>query len=95
MPPVSAVSVPVKLEAENIEQVWSAVKLAKKPRLQVCAAVSSVQMEYLYHKKADAMLVAVVEAVKHCRSLCSKKRFLSLPLAFSLNNVYKCAFEIL
>ena len=73
----SIVSVPVKLDEENIRQVWDAVKLAKKPRLQVCAAVSSVQMEYLYHKKADAMLTSVANAVKKCRSLCSNVEFLA------------------
>ena len=73
----SIVSVPVKLDTENIQQAWNAVKLAKKPRLQVCAAVSSVQMEYLYHKKADAMLSAVVDAVKQCRSLCDNVEFVA------------------
>ena len=73
----SIVAVPVKPEQENILQAWEAVKLARKPRLQVCAAVSSVQMEYLYHKKADAMLTAVAEAVKYCRSLCSDVEFVA------------------
>ena len=73
----SVVAVPVKPEKENILQAWEAVKLARKPRLQVCAAVSSVQMEYLYHKKADAMLTAVTEAVKYCRSLCSNVEFVA------------------
>ena len=73
----SAVAVPVKLDAENIRQVWEAVKLAKKPRLQVCAAVSAVQMEYLYHKKADAMLTAVTDAVSLCKSLCQDVEFVA------------------
>ena len=73
----SILSVPVKLEEENILQVWEALKTAKKPRLQVCAAVSSVQMEYLYHKKADGMLAAVVDAVKLCRSLCQDVEFVA------------------
>ena len=73
----SVVAVPVKPEAENIQQAWEAVKLAKKPRLQVCAAVSSVQMEYLYHKKSDAMLSAVTQAVQLCRSLCNDVEFVA------------------
>ena len=73
----SAVAVPVKPEAENIQQAWDAVKLAKKPRLQVCAAVSSVQMEYLYHKKPDAMLSAVIQAVQLCHSLCNDVEFVA------------------
>ena len=73
----SIVCVPVKLDADNIAQAWNALMLAKKPRLQVRAAVSSVQMEYLYHKKADAMNAAVVEAVKQCRSLCEDVEFVA------------------
>ncbi len=67
----STVAVPVQLDKENIDTVWSALKGARRPRLQVCAAVSSVQMEYLYHKKADAMLEAVKSAVSYCRTLCA------------------------
>ena len=73
----STVAVPVKLDKENIAQVWEAVKLAKSPRLQVCAAVSSVQMEYLYHKKADAMLNAVADSVAACAALCADVEFIA------------------
>ena len=73
----STVSVQVALNEENIHEVWNAVKLAKHPRLRVCAAVSSVQMEYLYHKKADAMLEAIRSAVAACRSLCTDVEFVA------------------
>ena len=46
----SIVAVPVALDPENIRLTWNALKEAKKARLQVCAPVSSVQMEYLFHK---------------------------------------------
>ena len=62
----AAVAVPVALSAEGVETVWSALKAAKKPRLQVAAPVSSVQMEYFYHKKPAAMLSAVKETVALC-----------------------------
>ena len=54
----SAVAVPVQLDSD-ISVVWNALQTAKHPRLQVCAPVSSVQMEYLFHKKPEAMLAAV------------------------------------
>ena len=73
----SIVAVPVTLERENMDQVWSALQQAKRPRLQVRCAVSSVQMEYLYHKKADAMLQAVQEAVTYCRGLCADVEFVA------------------
>ena len=43
----SVVAVPVQLTAESPAQVWAALQQAKNPRLQVCAAVSAVQMEYI------------------------------------------------
>jgi len=73
----SVVAVPVKLEQENVLEVWNALKLAKHPRLQVCAAVSSVQMEYLYHKKAEAMQQTVRDVVSLCRSLCPDVEFVA------------------
>ena len=73
----STVAVPVKLEEENIEAVWNALKLAKKPRLQVCAPISSVQMEYLYHKKAETMLEAVCQAVRSCKRRCTEVEFVA------------------
>ena len=57
----SAIAVPVQLNAENVLLVWNALRFAKKPRLQVCAPVSSVQMEYLFHKKPEAMLASIAD----------------------------------
>ena len=66
----SVIAVPVELNDAGITDVWNALQYAKKPRLQVCAPVSSVQMEYLYHKKPEAMLETVQQTVKNCSSLC-------------------------
>ena len=73
----SIVSVPVQLCQENVQLVWKALSGAKHPRLQVCAAVSSVQMEYLYHKKPDAMIAAVAETVSLCSELCPDVEFVA------------------
>ena len=66
----SAVAVPVELNNESIETAWAAVKLAKRPRLQVVASTSAVQIEYLFHKKPEAMIEAIKSAVEKCASLC-------------------------
>ena len=71
----SVVAVPVQLTADGPGQVWSALQQARKPRLQVCGAVSAVQMEYLYHKKPDAMLAAVESTVRACRAVCGDVEF--------------------
>ena len=67
----SIIAAPVELNAESVERVWAAIKDAKKPRLQVVAPASSVQIEYLYHKKPDAMLDAVKNTVSLCAEKCS------------------------
>ena len=73
----SMVAVPVALNPESVQLTWNALKEAKNPRLQVCAPVSSVQMEYLFHKKPDAMLCAIRETIAACRTLCNDVEFVA------------------
>ncbi len=71
------VAVPVQLNTESVTRTYQALKEAKRPRLQVCAAVSTVQMEYLFHKKPDAMLQAIAETVAACRKVCEDVEFIA------------------
>ena len=73
----SVVAVPVQLNAESVAAVWNAVNQAKFPRLQVCAPVSSVQMEYLFHKKPDAMKAAVAQTIAECCKVCKDVEFVA------------------
>ena len=73
----SIVAVPVALNPESVRIVWNALKEAKKARLQVCAPVSPVQMEYLFHKKPDAMLAAVRDTILECCKVCSDVEFVA------------------
>ena len=73
----SAIAVPVELNDESIEATWAALKQAKHPRLQVSAPTSPVQIEYLYHKKPDAMIEAIKKAVSKCASLCPDVEFIA------------------
>lgn len=73
----SVVAVPVQLNAESVAAAWSAVSQAKHPRLQVCAPVSSVQMEYLFHKKPDAMKAAISDTVAACCKVCKDVEFVA------------------
>jgi len=73
----SIVAVPVALDPDSVRTTWSALKEAKKPRLQTCAAVSPVQMEYLFHKKPDAMLAAIRQTLEACVSLCDDVEFIA------------------
>ena len=73
----SILAVPVALNPESVRQTWNALKDAKKARLQVCAPVSPVQMEYLFHKKPDAMLSSIRETIENCCALCADVDFVA------------------
>ncbi|MBR2466712.1 MAG: hypothetical protein IKB38_07290 [Clostridia bacterium] len=73
----STVAVPVELNAESVDAAWCSVKQAKRPRLQVPAPTSAVQIEYLYHKKPDAMIAAIEETIKKCAALCPDVEFIA------------------
>ena len=73
----SIVAVPVALNAESVQTTWNALKEAKKARLQVPAAVSPVQMEYLFHKKPEAMLAAIRDTIAECVKLCPDTEFIA------------------
>ena len=73
----SIISVPVELTEESVRATWNALQGAKHPRLQVCAPVSSVQMEYLFHKKPEAMLRAISQICALCRSVCADVEFVA------------------
>ena len=74
----SRIAVPVELlDNENIEKTWAALKNANNPRLQICASTSAVQIEYLFHKKPEAMLDAINRTVSVCRKLCADVEFVA------------------
>ena len=72
----STIAVPVQ-PGDDVSAVWNALQTARHPRLQVCAPVSSVQMEYLFHKKPEAMLAAIESTVAACKALCSDVEFIA------------------
>ena len=74
----ASVSVPVDLNGDDSVQIaWEALREAVRPRLQVAAPVSSVQMEYLLHMKADAVIEAVQKRVAECRKLTEDVEFIA------------------
>ena len=73
----STVAVPVSMMEQSIEDTWNALRLAKKPRLQVAASTSAVQIEYLFHKKPDAMIATIASSVAKCASLCGDVEFIA------------------
>ncbi len=61
---------PVGLDPELLPDTWEALRTAKHPRLNVVAPVSTVQMEYQFHKKPPVVLDMIRAQVKACRELC-------------------------
>ena len=64
------VSVPVGDNADSVAEAWQCVESAVKPCLQVVLPISTVQMEYMYHLKAEKMQEKIAflcaEAKKYC-----------------------------
>ena len=60
------IAVPVRLNAESVEETWQCLKDASSCRLQIVTPVSSVQMEYLCQMKPASLLSAFTETVKAC-----------------------------
>ena len=74
----STLAVPVKMDDESIEAVWSAAKGAACVRLQVEAAVSPSCMEYIQHRKADALIADAAAAVAKCKALTDDVEFVAI-----------------
>ncbi len=61
------ISAAVDISVGNVEETWESVRMARKPKLNILCPVSTVQMEYVCHKKAPAMLALISETVKKAR----------------------------
>ncbi len=73
----TTLSVCTGFDENEIEAVFGALKEALHPRLQICAALSTARMEYVYHKKAPEMLKTIENALKKCKELCSDVEFIA------------------
>jgi len=74
----ATLAIPAGFSKEDIAAAWECVKDAKKPRLQIEVPVSTVQMEYTYHIKADKMLTKIGELIKAAKELCEDVEFSAL-----------------
>ena len=70
--------VSVGTTAESVRAAWESVKTARRPVLHVMLPLSTVQMEYMCHKKAPAMLKTIEELVSASRALCDVVEFSAL-----------------
>ena len=71
------VSIPVGAGADTVAQAWNCVATAVKPCLQVVMPVSTVQMEYLYHLKAEKMLQRIGQLCAEAKKYCPNVEFVA------------------
>ncbi len=74
----SIIAVPIGIKENEAETVWSALKSADKPRLQVQLPVSDAQMEYIAGKKPAAMLEIIEDRVRGCKQYCDDVEFIAV-----------------
>lgn len=74
----AVLAIPAGASAEDIANAWECIKDAAKPRLQIELPVSTVQMEYTYHVKAEKMIAKIGELVKAAKELCADVEFAAL-----------------
>ena len=74
----STLSAPVDLlDSDSPARTWEALCGAARTRLQVASPVSTVQMEYICHRKGEAMLQLIRAGVRQCSSLCPEVEFVA------------------
>ena len=74
----SVLALPLNTEdADGAEAAWNAVKDAAHPRLQISLPVSTVQMEYLCHKKPAQILDMIRELTARCAAYGCETEFIA------------------
>ena len=71
------VSIPVGFTEENVREAWECISKAEKPCLQVELPVSTVQMEFIHHIKADKMLGKIETLCKEAKKYCENIEFVA------------------
>jgi len=74
----ACISVPVAPDGSDAEAVYAAMAEAPAKRLLVEMPVSSVQMEYLSHRKPEQLLAEAASTVEKCAGLCGHVEFSAL-----------------
>ncbi len=73
----SAISLPVSLTENGVAEAYELIKNSKKPRLQINVPMSTVQMEYICHKKPDKVLEMITDTVSKAKALCGDVEFVA------------------
>ncbi len=74
----AALAIPVGFSIESVADAFECIKEAEKPRLQIELPVSTVQMEYTYHVKAEKMLDKISALISAAKELCEDVELVAL-----------------
>ncbi len=74
----SSVSIPVSLNENGAKEAFELIKNSKKPRLQINVPMSTVQMEYVCHKKPAMVLEMISNIVTEAKALCDDVDFVAV-----------------
>lgn len=89
----SILAVPVTFSKESVKETVAALKEAAHFRLQVPVPVSAVQMEYICHKKPNAILETIGEIVGECKKYTEHVEFLAVDATRAEDEFVKSAVE--
>lgn len=71
----SIISCPAGLTKESVDVAWNAIKSARRPRIHIMIPTSTVQLEYICHKKPNVAFDLVKQLVGEAKSLCDDVEF--------------------
>ena len=61
--------------ADDIDQAWEAIKIAKNSRIHVFTSTSDIHMEHMLRKTKEEVLKEARESVKYAKKLCENVEF--------------------
>ncbi len=88
----TAAAIPVS-SPDEAEAAFRCVKDARHPRLQVVLPVSTVQMEYLFHRKEEQMLSLIRETAAAAVKVCTDVEFTALDASRAEKGFLRQALE--
>ena len=89
----SILAIPAAMTETGCADAWNAVKNAVHPRIQISFPMSTVQMEYVCHKKPAQVLEMISEAVKNAKTFCEDVEFVASDATRSESEFLKEAIE--
>ncbi|MBQ7039756.1 MAG: hypothetical protein IJN39_04230, partial [Clostridia bacterium] len=89
----ATIAIPVGFTTDDVASAWESIKDANHPRLQIEVPVSTVQMEYTHHIKADKMIAKIAELIKAAKELCDDVEFSALDATRADEDFLICAVK--